>query len=90
MATDQDSFEPEFEEPESVCEVCGAEGATYESWSDEDGHVVLLCEDCAHPRCFRCSERISERPVWGWSDDLGEMVPLCEKCAAEAGDEFDL
>jgi hypothetical protein len=37
-----------------------------------------------------CSERISERPVWGWSEEFGDMVALCEKCAAEHGEQLDL
>ena len=90
MAAEEETIDSELEEALPECENCGAEGATYESWADEGGHFVWLCEDCAHPQCFRCRERIAERTVWGWSDDLGDMVPLCEKCAAEAGEQFDV
>jgi len=67
-----------------------AEGATFESWADEGGHVVFLCEDCAHPQRVACSERIAKRPVWGWSEEFGDKVALCEKCAEEHGDRFEV
>jgi hypothetical protein len=82
--------DPELQGVERVCAQCGAEGASYESWSDEGGHFVWLCEECAHPHCIRCREQISGRPIWGWSGPLGEMVPLCEGCATEAEVEFEV
>jgi len=90
MALDEETLDSELGEEERECEECGAEGATYESWADGGGHVVFLSEDCAHPKCVVCSERIAERPVWGWSMEFGDMVALCEKCAEEHGDRFEV
>jgi hypothetical protein len=90
VARGEEFIGSELQEQEPVCEECGAEGATCESWADEGGHFVRLCEACAHPQCVRCREQIAGRPVWGWSDVLGDMVPLCDECAAEAGAEFEV
>jgi len=85
MSTQESHDWPDGENTPPECIECGAE-ASVEMWSDEGGHSVWLCEDCANPTCFSCGLKIERRPITGWHNGLGETVKLCSQCAEKATD----